>query len=171
VRYEKGEPARRKCKVCACRQNITRLNKKRIGISWSEDRKINWRAENNPAWNGGRYRHQDGYVMVKIQPDDAYFPMADKKGMVLEHRLVMAKSLGRCLTRQEHVHHLNDMRDDNCRENLELISQRNHNLRTTFCSNCELKKEIRLLRFQQKVLLEQIRGLSVHLNFTNEVQP
>ena len=68
----------------------------------------------------GRSFMPDGYVRVKAPP--AFSGMAKKDGYVAEHRLVIARSLGRCLYPDESVHHVNGDRQDNRLENLELWS-------------------------------------------------
>lgn len=83
------------------------------------------RGKNNPNWNGGRII-VGGYVEIKLQPDDFFYPMALKDGYILEHRLVVAKSLNRNLHSWEVVHHKNGIRDDNRIENLELHSDMGH---------------------------------------------
>lgn len=57
-------------------------------------------------------------------------PMARKDGYISEHRLVMARMLGRLLTRREVVHHRDHDPSNNRPENLEL-----------FASNGEHKRE------------------------------
>lgn len=70
-----------------------------------------------PAWKSGRWTTKRGYVAIKC-PDH---PQATSGGYVMEHRLVMEEALGRFLTREEVVHHINDIKDDNRLENLELF--------------------------------------------------
>lgn len=61
-----------------------------------------------------------GYQYVTLSMDDPLREMTHKGGTVLLHRLVMARSLGRPLSRYETVHHINGKPDDNRLENLQL---------------------------------------------------
>ena len=62
----------------------------------------------------------DSYRYTKVPLDSPYYPMTSK-GNIVEHRLVMAQKLGRCLLRTEIVHHLNGKKNDNREENLEIV--------------------------------------------------
>lgn len=84
-------------------------------------------GEKSFRWKGGRIRHQ-GYIKVKLQPDSFFYPMVDHQGYVLEHRLVMAQHLGRCLHLWEIVHHKKGVaKDDNRIEGLQLVTDDRHN--------------------------------------------
>lgn len=92
------------------------------------ERGQNQREANNSHWMGGRRPDGKGYIVVVIQPDNPYFPMTNSRGEVLEHRLIMAKHLGRCLEAHEIIHHINSNREDNRIENLELIVGRHNHI-------------------------------------------
>lgn len=68
-----------------------------------------------------------GYAAVVVPPDDPMRVMSwgSRSAYVLEHRLVMARSLGRPLRPDETVHHINGDPLDNRLENLQL-RQGNH---------------------------------------------
>src|SRR5580765_8437135 len=70
-------------------------------------------GENHAHWKGGRFiEKRQGYVFVNIGHGKRQ----------LEHRQVMERALGRTLSREEHVHHLNGIRHDNRLENLALTT-------------------------------------------------
>jgi hypothetical protein len=63
---------------------------------------------------------QRGYWIAPVPADERW--LVDGVTKVAEHRLVMARHLGRPLLADESVHHRNGVRDDNRLENLELWS-------------------------------------------------
>jgi hypothetical protein len=63
---------------------------------------------------------QRGYWITPVPRDDRWLVNGASK--IAEHRLVMARHLGRPLHTDESVHHRNGIRDDNRLENLELWS-------------------------------------------------
>lgn len=128
------------------------------------------------GWKGGRYKDGDGYIGIMLQPGDFFFSMANKKRYVKEHRLVMARKLGRCLQPWELVHHkgirYTDIRNrsDNLEDNLEVTIRGTHTrdhsrgYRDGYTKGLidgrdkqiqELRQEIRLVRLQ----ISQTQGI------------
>src|SRR3990167_2240705 len=106
-------PYRKESKYCslACYQS-------------SGDIKLYGRGENHPQWRGGRQKMGLGYIQIYM-PEH---PNADKRGRILEHRLVMERTLGRKLNKGEIVHHKNGVRGDNRPENLKLYESNGKHL-------------------------------------------
>lgn len=69
------------------------------------------------------------YWRVRIRPHRFFADVVVRSGgcYVRRSRAVLAATLGRSLSPDEHVHHMNEDRSDDRPENLELISPREHN--------------------------------------------
>lgn len=90
---------------------------------------------------------KDGYQLISLPWEHPYISMANSRGWILEHRLVMAQHLGRNLLPSELVHHLNGVRDDNRVQNLTLMNRGAHtHLEVPY------KKRVRELEQQIEVL-------------------
>jgi len=97
-------------------KHLPEKHKEKIGISN--------RGNKNWNWKGGKSKNIDGYITICIPFDSPFISMTGKHSHhILEHRLVMAEHLGRCLESCEFVHHINEIRDDNRIENLKLIDE------------------------------------------------
>ena len=81
-----------------------------------------YKGEKHSTWKGGRTQTVDGYVSI-WKPNH---PNATVAGRIMEHRLVMEKNLGRYLEKNEVVHHINGIKDDNQIENLQLLTNSTH---------------------------------------------
>ena len=84
----------------------------------------NLAGPNNPAWRGGVTwkRPKGNYRGVKyVRCPTEFLPMARKDGYIMEHRLIMARHLGRLLDQTEVVHHIDHDPANNSIENLLLF--------------------------------------------------
>jgi len=91
--------------------------------------------------------------------------MVGMRGYVLEHRLIMAESLGRCLHRWEIVHHKGiryrgiENRADNLIDNLQLVSDDRHNQITLLESRIKvLEKRVTLLETENTLLKSEVKA-------------
>lgn len=92
-------------------------------------------GERHRSWKGGRVK-SGKYIAVLLPPEDPMRCMAQTIGYVMEHRLVMARSIGRPLDKLETVHHINGDTKDNRLENLQLRTGRHGKGVVHRCREC-----------------------------------
>ncbi len=76
--------------------------------------------------SGNSYISTDGYTRVLVTEDNKEFTGIILGGHELEHRLVIATSMGRPLEQSEWVHHINRDKSDNRLSNLMLVDKKTH---------------------------------------------
>jgi len=149
VQITRGILVSHRCRSCAGKHRVT-----------------TYRGENSWLWKGGQTISQKGYLMIYLQPDDFFYKMANRSGYVFEHRLVVAKALGRNLHSWEIVHHkhdkypagsVEDKQDNRYPENLQLVSDDRHKQITILEGMIKnLQKRVTLLEAENILLKEQI---------------
>ena len=137
VRYRtKGPKYTGLCHSCNCK----------VGSQYCRKGKDHW------MWRGGRH-YSNGYVLVLLEKDDFFYPMTQKLNHnIMEHRLVMAKHLGRCLEPWEVVHHKNHIKDDNRLENLELLPNQSFHVVDTRTKTYIRELEERIKKLETDIL-------------------
>ena len=68
--------------------------------------------------------HRSGYVLAYAPQH----PHATKDGYVMLHTVIVERSIGRYLTDDEQVHHVNHIKDDNRLENLKIMNKKEHRM-------------------------------------------
>lgn len=79
--------------------------------------------EDSGHWKGGKTISR-GYVLIHM-PEHPSLVGTNCK-YIREHRLVMEKHLGRYLLKNEKIHHINGIKNDNRIENLQLCNSSEH---------------------------------------------
>ena len=142
-----------KCPDCSGERWMQERNFKRGGSTGlclaCYNRRVKKSKKLHPNWRGSKATNGHGYILILLQPDDFFFPMTNARGYVREHRLVMAKHLGRCLHNWEIVHHEEGIpKDDNRIEGLSLATKDGHDT-TTILQNRIKILETKIKRLQE----------------------
>jgi len=105
------------CSECAVRNEMVRQG---FVIRGVKEAHAHLDGDKNPAWKGGKFKDQHGYVFVYTGKGEP------KKRRQREHRLIWEQANGKILPDGWIVHHLNGIKDDNRLENLYAIPRAAH---------------------------------------------
>lgn len=145
----KGQPQNKRCCSCAVKNAISVGHRQIL------------KGNQSGRWKGGRITTKRGYIQIWVSPDDFFYPMVNYQGYVLEHRLVMAKHLGRCLQPWEIVHHKKGVaKDDNQIEGLQLVTDDRHTQITILENRIKrLEERVTLLEAENTLLRNERNAL------------
>ncbi|MEK6883557.1 MAG: HNH endonuclease [Nanoarchaeota archaeon] len=73
------------------------------------------------AWKGGEYKDNWGYIWI-YNPEHPN----NRNNYIRKHRLIMEQYIDRYLTEDEHIHHINGIKDDNRIDNLQIVNIKEH---------------------------------------------
>lgn len=114
IQLRKGKPVHSRCQSCAAKLSFREHpERKRVG-------------EDNHRWKAKLLKK--GYTLVHLAPTSLFYAMAEQDGSIMEHRLIMAQYLGRCLCSLEIVHHIDGNKQNNEIGNLALVAKKTHGL-------------------------------------------
>mgnify|MGYP003330831759 FL=1 len=109
------------CRKCSAPINGKNGQGKKKGKKYK-----NLQGKNSPRWKGGRYINSQGYVMIFINEDGRSHNSPGFKAYRKEHTVVAERELGRSLTKEECVHHIDGNRQNNDWSNLAVINSNGH---------------------------------------------
>jgi hypothetical protein len=110
------------------------------------------------SFKGGTIKTKEGYMEVLFDSlpkheQELFLPMKrNKSPYVMEHRLVMARKLGRPLQKWEVVHHKNGIRVDNVEHNLQLYEASEHRRQ-----HWDVLRRMMSLKKENEMLREELR--------------
>ena len=114
-----------RCKNCGKEFNVFPSRIKLGRVKYCSMACYSRKGNNNPQygkkrelstkWNGGK-RKSNGYIEILL-------PNGKR---IYEHRLIVEEYLGRKLLKEEEIHHINEVRDDNRLKNLYLFKKGKH---------------------------------------------
>jgi hypothetical protein len=138
-------PTVKDCLRCGKEMRLKPSQAERMYCSKACDAQARTKQPLPRIYNGRPARVNGGYVFL-WEPNH---PNKTMRGWQAEHRLVAESMLGRYLTSEGQVHHVNGVKTDNRPENLQVLTAREHTWIT--------QNEIREQRERERAELEEYR--------------
>jgi len=112
---------RNRSKVLSCSRECDKVLRA-IWMSGEGNHQFGLRGPLNASWEGGVHRDNYGYIWLWAEGH----PNMSGEGYVKRARLVVEERLGRYLSRDELVHHINEIKNDDRPDNLEVMTRSEH---------------------------------------------